>query len=303
MAAVEVSSVTKTFGPVRAVDGLSLVVPEGAVYGFIGPNGSGKTTTMRMIVNIFYPDSGAIRVFGDAMTPARTGLIGYLPEERGLYKSMPVKALLEFYGELRSGRKVSAEVDRWLERFGLTQWAERKLETLSKGMTQRVQFIAAAIAAPRLMILDEPFSGLDPVSAESLREAVIDLRRNGTTVILSTHDMRTAETLCDSILMIFQGRKVLDGTLAEIQDQYGNDTIRVSAEGGMNSVKGLPGIESIRDLGHVQELRIARGFDAQETLRTLIARTRVESFSIARPSLDDIFVRIAGPEGAAAEHA
>src|SRR6202042_2313234 len=123
---------------VTAVDDLSLAVPEGAVYGFIGPNGSGKTTTMRMIVNIFYPDRGDVRVYGEPMTPLRTGLIGYLPEERGLYKDMPVKALLEFYGELRSGRKVSAEVDRWLERFGLSEWAARKLETLSKGMTQRV---------------------------------------------------------------------------------------------------------------------------------------------------------------------
>jgi ABC-2 type transport system ATP-binding protein len=303
MAAVEISSVTKTFGSVRAVDDLSLLVPEGAVYGFIGPNGSGKTTTMRMIVNIFYPDSGAIRVFGEAMTPDRTGLIGYLPEERGLYKNMAVKPLLEFYGELRSGCKVSSEVDRWLERFGLSEWASRKLDALSKGMTQRVQFIAAAIGSPRLMILDEPFSGLDPVSAESLREAVIDLRRNGTTVILSTHDMRTAETLCDSILMIFRGRKVLDGTLAEIQDQYGNDTIRVSAEGGVGAMDGMPGIEAIRDLGQVQELRIARGFDSQEILRALIARTRVTSFTIARPSLDDIFVRIAGPEGAKAQNA
>jgi ABC-2 type transport system ATP-binding protein len=303
MAAVEISSVTKTFGAVKAVDDLSLLAPEGVVYGFIGPNGSGKTTTMRMIVNIFYPDSGDIRVFGQAMTPERTGLIGYLPEERGLYKNMPVKALLEFYGELRSGHKVSAEVDRWLERFGLSEWASRKLDALSKGMTQRVQFIAAAIGSPRLMILDEPFSGLDPVSSESLREAVLDLRRNGTTVILSTHDMRTAETLCDSILMIFRGRKVLDGTLEEIQDQYGNDTIRVSAEGGIDALEGLPGIESIRDLGQVQELRIARGFDSQEILRALIARTRVTSFTIARPSLDEIFVRIAGPEGAKAQNA
>jgi ABC-2 type transport system ATP-binding protein len=303
MQALEILSVTKTFGAVTAVDDLSLAVPEGAIHGFIGPNGSGKTTTMRMIVNIFYPDSGAIRVFGEPMAAARTGLIGYLPEERGLYRNMPVKALLEFYGELRSGRKVSAEVDRWLERFGLSEWASRKLETLSKGMTQRVQFIAAAIASPRLLILDEPFSGLDPVSAESLREAVIDMRRSGTTVILSTHDMQTAETLCDSILMIFQGRKVLDGTLAQIQEQFGNDTIRVSAENGLEAMCDLPGVENIRDMGRVQELRIARGFDAQETLRALIARTRVESFTIARPSLHDIFVRIAGPEGAKAQHA
>jgi ABC-2 type transport system ATP-binding protein len=279
------------------------VVPEGAVYGFIGPNGSGKTTTMRMIVNIFYPDCGAIQVFGERMAPERTGLIGYLPEERGLYKSMTVKSALRFYGELRGGRNVSAEIDRWLERFGLSQWGMGKVEALSKGMTQRVQFIAAVIGSPKLLILDEPFSGLDPVSAEALREAVLDLRRSGATIILSTHDMRTAETLCDSILMIFQGRKVLDGTLREIQDLYGNDTIRVSAAGGAALMRGLPGIEAVRDLGQVQELRLARGFDSQEVLRILVARTRVESFTIARPSLDDIFVRIAGPEIARAQHA
>ena len=303
MSAVELSSVTKTFGEVHAVTDLTLTAPEGVIYGFIGPNGSGKTTTMRMIVNIFCPDSGDIRVFGKPMTPDRTGLIGYLPEERGLYKSMPVKPLLEFYGELRCGRNVSREADQWLERFGLSEWAQRKLETLSKGMTQKVQFIAAAIGAPRLLILDEPFSGLDPVSAESLREAVLDLRRDGTTIILSTHDMRTAETLSDSILMIFRGRKVLDGTLAEIQAQYGNDTLRVTADGGADAMRDLPGIESVRDLGKVQELRLARGCDAQETLRALVDRTRVESFTIAKPSLDDIFVRIAGPEGARAQHA
>jgi ABC-2 type transport system ATP-binding protein len=303
MPAVEVSLVSKTFGQVTAVDDLSLAVPEGTIYGFIGPNGSGKTTTMRMIVNIFYPDSGEIRVFGEPITPQRTGLIGYLPEERGLYKNMAVKPLLEFYGELRSGRNVSAEIDRWLERFGLSDWATRKLEALSKGMTQRVQFISAVLGSPRLLILDEPFSGLDPVSAEVLREAVLDLRRQGATIILSTHDMRTAETLCDSILMIFKGRKVLDGALAEIQDQYGNDTIRVTADGGAEAMHHLPGIESLRDLGKVQELRLARGFDPQDTVRALLARTRVESFTVAKPSLEDIFIRIAGPEGAKAQRA
>ncbi len=294
---------TKTFGEVKAVDNLSLTVPEGVVYGLIGPNGSGKTTTMRILVNIFYADSGEVRVFGEPMTPDRTGVIGYLPEERGLYKSMPVKPLLEFYGELRCGRKVGRDVDQWLARFGLSAWASRKLETLSKGMTQRVQFIAAILGAPRLLILDEPFSGLDPVSAEALREAVLDLRRNGTTIILSTHDMRTAETLCDAILMIFRGRKVLDGTLSQIQDQYGNDTIRVTADGGAAAVRDLPGIENVRDLGKIQELRLSRGADPQEALRALLARTRVESFTIAKPSLDDIFVRIAGPEGAKAQNA
>src|SRR5580704_16813906 len=165
MDAVQISKVTKTFGSVTAVNDLSLTIPDGSVYGFIGPNGSGKTTTMRMIVNIFYPDSGSIRVFGKQMTSSRSEAIGYLPEERGLYRNMAVKPLLEFYGELRGGHNVSAEVDRWHERLGLAEWSSRKVQALSKGMTQRVQFIAAVIPEPKLLILDEPFSGLDPVNA------------------------------------------------------------------------------------------------------------------------------------------
>jgi ABC-2 type transport system ATP-binding protein len=298
MAAVEIASVTKTFGSVTAVDNLTLTVPDGSIYGFIGPNGSGKTTTMRMIVNIFYPDCGSIRIFGRQMTSARSEQIGYLPEERGLYRNMAVKPLLEFYGELRSGRSVSAEVDRWLERLGLAEWGSRKVQTLSKGMTQRVQFIAAVVAEPKLLILDEPFSGLDPVNAEVLRDAISGLRRRGATVILSTHDMRVAETMCDSIFMIFRGGKVLDGTLESIQAEYGNDTIRVSAEGGAAAMGALPGVEDIRDLGQLQELRISRGSDAQEVLRALVSRTRIASFSVNKPSLHDIFVRIAGAPAA-----
>ncbi len=299
--AVEIANVTKTFGSVTAVDDLSLAVPQGSVYGFIGPNGSGKTTTMRMIVNIFYPDRGRIRLLGGRAPGACPDLIGYLPEERGLYQKMSVKSLLEFYGELRSGRNVAAEVQHWLEKLDLAKWASRKVETLSKGMSQKVQFIATVIPEPQLLILDEPFSGLDPVSADLIRAALLDLRRGGVTVILSTHDMNLAETMCDYICMIFRGRKVLDGTIASIQDQYGEDTIRVSAEGGGAAVQGLPGVEQLRDLGQVQEIRIARGADPQELLRALIARTRVSSFSVVRPSLHDIFVRIAGPTAEEAE--
>lgn len=295
MHAVELAGVTKTFGEVTAVDDLSLNVPDASVFGFIGPNGSGKTTTIRMIVNIFYPDRGAVRVFGEPMSNSRSGLIGYLPEERGLYRKMAVRPLLEFFGELRGGRKVAKEVRYWLERFDLAHCAERRVETLSKGMSQRVQFIAAVIGEPKLLILDEPFTGLDPVSADALREAILDLRRRGATVILSTHDMSVAETLCDQIFMIFRGKKVLDGTLAEIQSQYGNDTIRVSIEGGLAAAGDLPGVEKVRDLGQVQELRMARGCDPHEVLRCLVARARVSSFSVVKPSLHDIFVRIAGP--------
>jgi ABC-2 type transport system ATP-binding protein len=301
MNAVAIDSVTKTFGEVKAVDDLTLAVPEGSIYGFIGPNGSGKTTTMRMIVNIFEPDAGTIRLFGQPRAEAPIGTVGYLPEERGLYRNMEVKALLEFYGELRSGRKVSAEVDYWLERLGLAAWGGHKLQALSKGMTQRVQFIAAIVPSPKLLVLDEPFSGLDPVSAEVLRESILELRRRKATIILSTHDMQVAETMCDSIFMIFRGKKVLDGTLASIQERYGSDTLRVEASGGAAALTGLSGVESVRDLGQVQELRLARGSDSQDVLRELLAATRVASFSVAKPSLHDIFIRIAGPSAAEAE--
>ncbi len=296
MHAIRLQNVTKTFGSLTAVDDLSLAVPEGAIHGFIGPNGSGKTTTMRMIVGIFHPDSGSVEVFGEEMSGIRTGLIGYLPEERGLYRKMNVRTLLEFHGELRGGANIPQRVTEWLDRLGLAAFADKKVETLSKGMTQKVQFIAAVVPEPRLVILDEPFTGLDPVSAESIREAILELRRNGTTVVLSTHDMSTAESMCDSILMIFRGRKVLDGTLEQIQDQYGNDTIRISAEGGAASMTALPGVENVRDLGQLQELRMIRGADPQEALRVLMERTRVTSFTVGRPSLHDIFVRIAGPD-------
>jgi ABC-2 type transport system ATP-binding protein len=301
--AIQLTHVTKTFGELTAVNDLSLTVPEGSVFGFIGPNGSGKTTTIRMIVNIFYPDSGEVRVFGEPMSPARTGLIGYLPEERGLYRKMGVRALLKFFGELRGGRNVSREVDYWLKRLDLSHCADRKVETLSKGMSQRVQFIAAVVPEPRVLILDEPFTGLDPVSADALREAILHLRRNGATIILSTHDMAVAESLCDHIFMIFKGNKVLDGSLATIQDHYGNDTLRVTVEGGAAALDALPGVEKIRDLGQVQELRLSRGADPHTVLRSLVDRTRVSSFVLAKPSLHDIFVRIAGPSAEEAARA
>ena len=294
--AVAIEHVTKTFGGVTAVDELSLNVPKGAVYGFIGPNGSGKTTTLRMIMNIFYPDAGTIRIFGRPADSASQDLVGYLPEERGLYKKMKVRDVLRFYGELKSGRSVSREVDQWLEKLDLAGWGGKKVETLSKGMAQKVQFISAVVAGPRLLILDEPFTGLDPVNADVIRDAVLDLQAKGTTVILSTHDMSVAERMCDFIFMIFKGRKVLDGTLGSIQEQYGTDTLRVACDGGCGSVQGLKGIERISDFGQMQELRMSRDCDPQQVLATIMARARVTSFEIAKPSLHDIFVRIAGPE-------
>lgn len=298
MNTVELEGITKSFGKHTAVDDLTLAVPEGCVYGFIGPNGSGKTTTLRMIMNIFYPDSGAIRIFGASQTGASTDKIGYLPEERGLYKKMKVREVLRFYGELKAGADVRDEVDRWLDRFDLAEWGDKKVETLSKGMSQKVQFIAAVVARPKLLILDEPFSGLDPVNMDVLRTAVLDLQSNGTTVIFSTHDMGVAERMCDFIFMIFKGGKVLDGTLDAIQDEYGNDTIKVRVDGGAGVLDGLDGVERINDFGQEQELRLAPRSDSQEVLKNIMSRSRVKRFEMAKPSLHDIFVRIAGPEAA-----
>jgi ABC-2 type transport system ATP-binding protein len=301
--AVEVESVTKTFGPVIAVDDLSLTVPAGSIYGFIGPNGSGKTTTIRMLLHIITADRGAIRVFGETLRSACTDRIGYVPEERGLYRKMKVREVLEYFGGLKRRGPLRREVDAWLARLDLAEWADKKVETLSKGMSQKVQFIAAVIARPPLLVLDEPFSGLDPVNADVLREAILALRAEGTTILFSTHDMAVAEGMCDTILMVFRGRKVLDGTLAEIQDRYGTDTVRVRTEGGAAALAGLRGVERVTDFGQIQELRLDGSRDAQDLVGEVLGRTRVTSFEVMRPSLRDIFLRIAGPEAQEAGHA
>jgi ABC-2 type transport system ATP-binding protein len=293
--AIEIRSVSKTFGAHRAVDDVSLDVPAGSIYGFIGPNGSGKTTTIRMIMNIILPDAGEIAVLGRRGGTSVSDAVAYLPEERGLYKQMPVRRLLRYYGRLKGKklRDLDPIITSWLERFGLTSWADKRIDQLSKGMAQKVQFIAAVISSPQLLILDEPFSGLDPVNAETLRDAVLDLRRRGTTIVFSTHDMGAAEKICDRIFMIFKGRKVLDGSLAEIQARYGQDTIRVRLERGAADLAGVPGIESLNDHGNYQDVRITG--DTQAFLQALVQRTRVQQFEITTPSLHDIFIRIAKP--------
>jgi ABC-2 type transport system ATP-binding protein len=293
---IAIHHVTKTFGNHTAVDDLSLNVPRGSLYGFIGPNGSGKSTTLRMIMNILLPDRGEIEVLGHRDTRAARDRVSYLPEERGLYKKMTVRRLLRYYGRLKGTAPAALDqaIDHWLGRMELSAWIDKKVETLSKGMAQKVQFIASVVSAPELLILDEPFSGLDPVNAEVLKDAVIDLRNAGTTVVFSTHDMAMAERLCDRIFMIFKGHKVLDGTLDQIQSAYGFDTVRVRCEGGRTVLESLGGVVDLNDLGNYQEVRW-RG-NPQELLHALAARTAVTHFEVARPSLHDIFVRIAAPD-------
>ena len=295
MSAIALDEVTKRFGTHLAVDRLSLEVPAGSVYGFIGPNGSGKTTTLRMILHILLPDSGRIQVFGDGRSGMVRDQIGYLPEERGLYKKMRVRRLLRYYGRLK-GKPLSLidkNINRWIDQMGLGAWLDKPVEALSKGMAQKVQFLAAVVAEPRLLILDEPFSGLDPVNADVLRDAVLEVRRAGTTIVFSTHDMGVAERMCDRIFMIFRGRKVLDGTLDEIQDAYGADTVRLRVDGGADLLRTLPEVASVNDHGQFQDVRVAG--DPQALLAALVGRTRVQQFEITRPSLHDIFVRIARP--------
>jgi ABC-2 type transport system ATP-binding protein len=301
MNAVELEGVTKRFGDHLAVDRLDLVVPDGCVYGFIGPNGSGKTTTLRMILRILYPESGRVGVLGRDRGSVADDRVGYLPEERGLYKRMRVRELLAYYARLKGLRNCYGEVDEWLERFGLSEWARQRADALSKGMAQKVQFIAAVVARPTLLVLDEPFTGLDPVNMEVLKDAILSLNRNRTTVIFSTHDMDIAERMCDTIFMICRGRKVLDGTLEAIQAQYGQDTIRVRAGNGEGSFEGLPGVVRVNDYGRYTELRIEPHADPQAILRELMGRTRVEHFQVTRPSLHDVFLRIAGAESQAPE--
>lgn len=295
MNAIEIRDVTKQFGTVVAVNRLSLAVPEGSIYGFIGPNGSGKTTTIRMIMDILRPDTGDIVVFDAHSRASARDQIGYLPEERGLYKRMTVRQVLRYYGQLKG--KSLAEIDpvikRWLADLQLADWADKRVQVLSKGMAQKVQFISAVVSSPRLLILDEPFSGLDPVNADALRDAVLALRRAGTTIVFSTHDMAAAERLCDRIFMIFKGRKVLDGTLDEIQEKYGQDTVRLRTVGGRAALSGLAGVESMTDHGNFQDVRLTS--DPQAFLQLLAQRTAVLHFEIAKPSLHDLFVRIAKP--------
>jgi ABC-2 type transport system ATP-binding protein len=296
--AVSIRNVSKSFGSHVAVDQLSLAVPVGSVYGFIGPNGSGKTTTLRMITNIILPDTGDIEVLGRQDTRSARDRVGYLPEERGLYRKMRVRRLLRYFAELKGVPRhgLDGRIDRWLDEFDLSKWANHRIDALSKGMSQKVQFIATVIAEPSILILDEPFSGLDPVNQDVLKDAILDIRKRGTTVIFSTHDMGTAEKMCDRIFMIFRGKKVLDGSLDEIQGMFGSLIVLVRTSMPAADLQLFPEVEIVNDFGQVKEVQLRAGSDPQALLKRLAASSTVYQFEIKRPSLHDIFVRIARPE-------
>ena len=301
--ALELRDVTKQFVGHLAVDRLSLAVPPGFIYGILGPNGAGKSTTLRMVMNIIARDGGSISVLGSDPSRDRTVLrrVGYLPEERGLYKKMPVLDLIVFFGALRGMSETSAREQgaRWLEKMGLGEWQRARVETLSKGMQQKVQFITTVIHSPDLLILDEPASGLDPVNQEVLRETILDARREGRTVVFSTHNMDQAEQLCDFVCIIAQGQKVLDGALGDIRRSHAGHTYRVVFESitpgvlSLMSNGALPG-GSTR-IGDSWELDLRSPEDVGRALAALAsADAGVAKFEHVRPSLHQIFVEQVG---------
>jgi ABC-2 type transport system ATP-binding protein len=305
---VVVDKVTKRFAGHTAVNALSLTVQSGIIYGLLGPNGAGKTTTIRMIMDIYEPDSGAVRLFGTVGGGrAHSARIGYLPEERGLYPRMRVLDVLVFLAEAKgvSRRAARAKAIEWLDRLGLADWRLRKVSDLSKGMQQKVQFISTILHDPELVILDEPFSGLDPVNSQVLRDTVVDFRRRGKTVLFSTHIMEHAEKLCDRLCIIARGQKLVDGTLGEVKQTHAGKHVIIAFDGSQGAAAQIFAdrrlVARIQDFGQEAELELTPGADPQEILRALVnSGARLARFELATPSLHKIFVDLVGPEAATA---
>src|SRR6266550_1440837 len=290
---VSIDHITKTFGEFTAVSDLSLAVYPGRVFGLLGPNGAGKTTTIRMIVNITAPDSGRIEVFGRQITPELQDRIGYLPEERGLYKKMKVGDQIKFFAALKNVKAGEADkrMDRWLNRLNLAEWKSKKASELSKGMQQKVQFISAIIHEPDLLILDEPFSGLDPVNVDLLKEIILELKAGGKTIIFSTHQMEVAEKICDDICLINRSRKVLEGTIREVKRGFSRNAVALRLVGGESVLEDRNLLSNVRRDSDGLEVLLAEKTNAQALLKELLAAgATIERFEMIEPSLHDIFI-------------
>lgn len=290
---LELEDLVKDFDGKRAVDNISFGLKRGEILGLLGPNGAGKTTTLRMILNIIAPDSGSIKVLGEPFNEKTKDRIGFLPEERGLYRKLKVSETLSFFGELK-GMKAAAIKTRGeelLEKFDLAGYMEKKVEELSKGMAQKLQFITTILHAPELLILDEPFSGLDPVNIELVKDVILEMKREGITIIFSTHLMDYAEKIVDSVVMINNGQKVLDGSLGQVKSDLGTRFIKVMYEGDASFVPSLDCVKSVRDYGNEMEVE-PTGIDVKETLlKALMEKVSVTGFQVTEPSLNNIFIR------------
>jgi len=298
MKVLEVENISKSFGNLKAVDKVTFSIDQGVVFGLIGPNGAGKTTTLRMIMNIIIPDTGKVTVMEKTDIRTATDMIGYLPEERGMYRKMKVKNLLRFLTELKKVPKKEAvkSIDFWLERVGLSDWKEKKIEELSKGMQQKIQFIGTVLHDPKLLILDEPFGGLDPVNQNLIKDILLELKKKGTTIIFSTHVMESAEKLCEEIFMINKSRKVFDGKLTDIKSNLGKKNLLVIYEGS-NSFLESSEITKYNDYGNSVEIQLKSEGDAQKVLKQAVsAGTTIRTFEIQEPSLHDIFIDTVGKD-------
>jgi ABC-2 type transport system ATP-binding protein len=301
-----VERVTKRFDTYTAVRDLSLQVPTGGIFGLLGPNGAGKSTTIRMIMNIIMPDQGKVTIFGDAAASRDlSARIGYLPEERGLYPKMRVLDQLTFLGEAKGVPRSTAraKAGQWLERLDLGQWAEKRVQDLSKGMQQKIQFASALLHEPELVILDEPFSGLDPVNSQVMRDVVVEIARQGRTVLFSTHIMEHAEKMCDRIVIIARGEKVVDGPLAEIKREFGGRFVRLgftrNADRASALLRGSPLVTKLEDNGASAEVELAPQADSDQLLTALLQENvGLSRFEVAEASLQAIFIAKVGAEGA-----
>jgi ABC-2 type transport system ATP-binding protein len=291
-----VRDVVKTFGVVRAVDGVSFTVRQGTITGLLGRNGAGKTTTIRMITGIFLPDSGSIEWAGGVGGRDARDRIGYLPEERGLYKQMKIFELLLFLAEIkgRRGAGVAKSIDRWLERFELGDKRDAKVEELSKGNQQKVQLIGTLLHDPELIILDEPQSGLDPVNMVLVRNLLRELKEEGRTILLSTHMMGEAERMADDIVLVHQGKVVLDGSLESVRESFGKNTLHIDYEGDGQFLGELPDVTRASIVNNAAELSLSEGADPQKILQASVGRLRIRKFEVAAPSLEEIFIEKVG---------
>ncbi len=297
---IDVRNVVKIFDSTRAVDDISFTAKPGEIFGLIGPNGAGKTTTIRMIMNILSPDSGTILLDGKALTESDKSRIGYLPEERGLYRKMKVGDMLAFLAEIKGAEKAAsaARADEWLKRFDLLEWKGRKIEELSKGMAQKVQFIGSIAHDPELVFFDEPFSGLDPVSQDLLLESLLELKRAGKTVLFSTHIMDHAERICERIFLMNHGKEVASGSLAEVKARFGSDAARIEYDGDASFVASLPYVSATREFPRWMEVELKGENAADQLYRDLAGRVKMRRFELLEPSLHSIFIRLVGNDNA-----
>ncbi|MBN1805860.1 MAG: ATP-binding cassette domain-containing protein [Sedimentisphaerales bacterium] len=296
MEAVSLDNLQKFFGQTPAVNNLNVTVPSGSVYGFLGPNGAGKTTTLRMIMDIIHPDSGQIRIFGNSSLSQAKARIGYMPEERGLYRKMTVAKVLAFFGAIKglADNELSERVSYWLGRVELADRANKKVEELSRGMHQKLQFAVTAINEPDLLILDEPFAGLDPLNTDLLKAIMLEMRNAGKTIIFSTHVMHEAEKLCDSILLINKGQAILDDSMANIKSRRSSHIVSAELKGDADFIKELPIVKAVESDGHNFEIILTASENTQKLLHALVERLHVQRFEVKVPSLHEIFVELVG---------